>query len=128
MKISSVYFVSGFLCSNIMLVMFTVVVSDWFHYHMAIVGIYPDLFIHFNVDELLVCSRFGAVSKNVKWTNALIIGRTVFMSGVLGLGVLCISLTLINNAKLYSQMVLTSLPSSVVMSVPVIFSCFQKWF
>ena len=48
------------------------------------------------------------------------------MSGVLGLGVLYISLTLINNAKLYSKMVLTSLPSSVVMIVPFVFRSGSK--
>lgn len=62
----------------------------------------------------------------LKWTNVCIIGHTVFMSGVLGLGVLYISLTLINNAKLYSKMVLTSLPSSVVMIVPFVFRSGSK--
>lgn len=129
MKISSMYFVSGFLCSNIMLVMFTHVVCD-----CDFITICP------LCEYILICSSIlmlmnfwvvhglGLFRRMLKWTNALIIGHTVFMSGVLGLGVLCLSLTLINNAKLYSKMVLTSLPSSVVMSVPVIFSCFQKWF
>ena len=73
-----------------------------------------------------VVYSLGLLQRMLKWTNVHIIGHTVFMSGVLGLGVLYISLTLINNAKLYSKMVLTSLPSSVVMSVPFVFRSGSK--
>lgn len=129
MKISSMYFVSGFLCSNIMLVMFTHVVCacDF----ITICPLCECIMIYSSILMLMnfwVVHGSGLLRRMLKWTNVLIIGYTVFMSGVLGLGVLCISLTLINNAKLYSKMVLTSLPSSVVMNVPVVFSHFQKWF
>lgn len=73
-----------------------------------------------------VVYSLGLLQRMLKWTNVLIIGHTVFMSGVLGLGVLYISLTLIDNAKLYSKMVLTSLTSSVVMSVPIVFRSGSK--